>query len=481
MSATRLVWLATALYALVYALLGWDRYATYHAGSDLGLFTQSTAAVFAGLSNTTEGGSHFTYHFSPILYLCAPFVLAARSPLALVVLQAIAGALVAPPLFLLARKRMPERLALGVALVALLYPPLAGITFADFHENGFAPAVTVWLAWALAARRFTLAAIFVALALGIKEDQSTILGFGAIALFVWYLRRRDRAGMVFAAGALAASALVFVGFFEVIRPLAGARDVWGPTHFYTWSRIVDPRGSAPWYSIGRPAYALEALVPLLFLPLASPAIVFALPGFAEVLASHESITYTMGQHYAAVWIGYVLVAFALALGRIAASAPRAALRLVRGATVACVLVLALASPTHWGHYLRLPNAHDAVLDRALARLGPNTNVGSFEEVYAHLGFDPEAQLGLERKPRFALLDTTFAHSALEERWRPIVRAGLRTGAYRLLWSHDGIEYYERTGGAAGVPAKTTSDGRGNGAARASAGDREVVARGRREQ
>ncbi len=141
---------------------------------------------------------------------------------------------------------------------------------------------------------------------------------------------------------------MFVGFFEVVRPLAGARDVWGPTHFYTWSRIVDPRGSAPWWSIGRPAYFLEALVPLGFVPLSSPAFVLALPGFAEVLASHESITYTMGQHYAAIWIPYVLFAYALAVARMHARSPRWARGVVRGSLALCVLVLVFASPTHWG-------------------------------------------------------------------------------------------------------------------------------------
>jgi uncharacterized membrane protein len=453
MTPLRSVWLATVAYALVYFALGWDRYATYHSGSDLGLFTQSIASAFAGFSNTTEGGNHFTFHFSPLLFVCAPLLLLTRSPLALVAIAAVACALVAPPLFALARKRMPERLALGVALTALLYPPLAGVTFADFHENVFAPALTLALLWALDARRFAWAAAFAALALCIKEDQATILGFDALLGLAFYLRRRDRSGALFAAGLCAASAVVFVLFFEVVRPLAGARDVWGPTHFYTWSRIVDPRGSAPWYSVGRPAYFLEALVPLSFAPLASPAFLLALPAFGEVLASHESIVYTMGQHYAAVWIGYVLFAFALAIGSTFARAPRTARVLVRTSLVLCALVLALASPTHWGHYLRARNAHDALLDRAVARLTPDANVGTLEEIYSHLGFDPQAELGLARDPHYALLDTELADSVQEERWEPFVRAGLARGQYRVVWRDGSVTLYERTGGALGAGPK----------------------------
>ena len=40
-------------------------------------------------------------------------------------------------------------LAAFAACIALVYPPLVGVAFTDFHENGFAPAAIVWLAWAL--------------------------------------------------------------------------------------------------------------------------------------------------------------------------------------------------------------------------------------------------------------------------------------------------------------------------------------------
>ncbi len=443
MTCERAVWAASALYAIVYGMLGWDRYATYHSGSDVGLFTQTIASAFAGFTNTTEGGSHFTFHFSPILFALAPLVAAAHSSLALVALQAIAGALVAPPLFLVARKRLPERVALALAVIALLYPPLAGVVFADFHENVLTPALTLWLLWALNAHRFALAALFLVLLLGVKEDQATILGFAALVGLAWYARKRDRAGMAFAAAGFAVSVAVFVGFFELVRPLAGAHDVWGPTHFYTWSRIVDPRGSAPWWSIGRPAYFLEALVPLAFVPLGSPAFVLALPGFVEVLGSHESITYTMGQHYAAVWIPYVLFADALALARLHARSPRAARGFVRASLTLCVLVLVFASPTHWGHYLRLRDRNDAALDRVLAQLPGDAAVGAPDEIYAHLGFDPNASLGLVRQPRLVIVDRRHMDSALGSAMRSQLRGGSMHATYQLISDTEGIEVYRR--------------------------------------
>ena len=446
MNATQRMWLATIAFAVVYTVLGTIRYATYHAGSDLGLFTQSIATAFSTFANTPEGGNHFTYHFSPILIACAPLLLATHSPLALVALQASAGALVAPPLFFIARARIGDGRALAVAAVGLLYPPLAGLTFSDFHENGFAPAATLWLLWAVDANRLRTAAGFALVALAIKEDQAVLLAaagiFGALAFWRDGDLRRAR----FCVAGTLASIVTFVVFFTIVRHAAGATTPWAPTHFYAWGP-TDVRGQAPWFSIGRPAYVLEALVPLAFAALATPAFALALPGFTEVLASHESITYTMGQHYAGVWIGYVLFAFAFGIARANARSPVLGLRLLRVSLALCVVILAFASPTHWGHNLRGRTAHDAARDRALARLDPASEVGVSDVLFAHLGFDRSAMLGLDRAPRYALVDSRDRTSYVDEHWAPIVARGVATGTLRLLWSDDGIGLYERRAGA----------------------------------
>jgi uncharacterized membrane protein len=478
----RYVWFGALLYGAVYFALGALRFATYHSGSDLGLFTQNISSAFHGFSDTPESGNHFTVHFSPILLLCAPLLDLTHSPLALIALQAFAGGLAAPPLYLIARRRVPECLALAAACVALVYPPLAGVTFTDFHENGFAPAATLWLLYAFDARRFALAAACLALTLGIKEDQAPILGFASVVACVYFLRAGERDRAWFAALGFVACVATFVGFFTLVRPLAGARDAWSPTHFYTWTHIVDPRGSAPWNSIGRPAYFLEALVPLAFASLASPAFLLALPGFAEDLGSHESITYTMGQHYAAVWIPYVLFAYVLAVSRAYRRSPVLASRIVGTSAVLCVLVLAFASPTHWGHYLRARNAHDAALDRSIGRLPADAFVGTSDEVFAHLGFDPNANLGLRSRPTYVLVDEANATSWFVGEWHaPLAARNARLGRYRRLWSDDGVELYVRANGTSSGGAESGWRGRRSSAARANAGDRRSLGRRRRDE
>jgi uncharacterized membrane protein len=444
MSAPRRVWIAAGIYALVYFVLGADRYLTYKSGADLGVFTQSIASVFHGFSNTLEGGSHFTVHFSPILYAFAAPLWLFHSALVLVAIQAIACALVGPPLYAIARRRLPENLAFGVVLVALLYPPLAGVTFTEFHEIGLAPATTLWLLWAVDARRWALAVAFAAVALGIKEDQGAILAFAGAFGVVYYLRARDRDGAIFSAALGVSAIAVFVFFFSVVRPLAGATDAWHPLHFYAWDRVVDSRGTTPWWSIGRPAYFLEALIPLAFACLFSPLFVLALPGFAECLLSHESLAYTMGQHYAAVWIPYVLGAFAFGIARIYAHRPHTAAILVRTAIGLCIAILLFASPTHWGHFLGPRTAHHAAVDRMLATLPPDAGVGTHDEIYAHLGFDPNASIGLSRDPHYALFDRTYRSAAWDNEVRPMLQRGIESGKYHLISSDDGVELYERS-------------------------------------
>lgn len=427
----RSVWIGSAIYALVYFLLGWDRYATYHSGADLGLFTQTIASTLDGFRNTQEHGNHFIFHFSPILYLCAPFVLLAHSALALVAIQAAACALVAPALYALAARRTNERAAFAIAAIAWVYPPLAGVTFTEFHENGFVAALTVWLLWAIDVRRLGLAALFGALLLATKEDQGLFLIVVGIGMAVYFARRGDPARTWFGTGLACVALAVFIFYFAVVRRLAGAPGVWVPLHFYALGGQTPHGPTTPLFSFGRLTYLLEAFGPLLFVPLFSPLVLASVPGFAECLLSRESLTYTMGQHYAAVWIGYVLVAYAFGSLRFGAWSRRWAL-------VVCLLVLAVASPTHWGHFLRLPNRHDAVLNRFVADIPRDATIGTYDEVYAHLGFVPGAQIGLDPLPQLALFDYTYRSTNWDVRLRPRFEQLLASGTYRVVRREDGV-------------------------------------------
>jgi uncharacterized membrane protein len=439
----RAVTTATIVYAAVFFVLGAARYETFHSGADLGLFVQTIATAFHGFHNTVEGTSHFAYHFSPILYVLALPLWLAHSPLVLVATQAIATALVAPPLYAIARRRTNGWNAAALACIALLYPPLQGATFTDFHEVAFVPAAIVALLWAVDARRFGWAALFAAIALASKEDQATALAFVGIVGAVYFTRRQERPATIFCIGMALASLVVFVTYFTLVRAIAGAPGGWIPQHFYAWSGYTQALPLNV-QLMGRLTYLLEAFVPLAFLPLRSRTIVLAVPGFAEVLASREPLTYTMGQHYAAVWIPYVLVAFVIAGAHLFSRSQRGGQRWAWSAAALCAIVSIAFSPLHIGHFVRIPNARDAEMRATLGGLPAIAEVGTYDELYSHLGFDPNARIGVRADPTYVVYDDRYASARWDSVILPAIRSAARHGAYAVASDRDGIIVLRRT-------------------------------------
>ncbi|MBV8245111.1 MAG: DUF2079 domain-containing protein [Candidatus Eremiobacteraeota bacterium] len=440
----RRVWYASIAYFAVFFALGLDRYAAHRSAEDLGIFYQTIASAFGCFCNTIEGANHLTVHFSPILFLLAPLVLAAHSAWPLIAVSAAANATVAPALFLIARRRTSERNASFIACVALVYPPLCGVTFADFHENSLVPATILWLLYALDARKYRLAMPCALVALAIKEDEALFLLTICAAAF-WRARRTgDLAGARWSAAVALTSAAVFAGYFGFIRPLLGAHGAWHPAVFYT--QTLPSANVGPLRALAdRLGYLVLALAPLAFLPLRSRVMVLALAPFAEVLLSRAPVTYTMGQHYAAVWIPYVLVAYALAASELANGRPTIARRTVGAAYALCALVFLVANPLHPRYFLRWPDARDARLDRFIASLPAGIDLGTQEEAYTHMGFFPNATLGMEEYPRYALFDWEYPDSNWIVRDGPRIRAAVRAGDYRVVRRDGGIALYERIG------------------------------------
>jgi uncharacterized membrane protein len=434
--AWTLVWILAVVHAAAFFAFGVDRYLAHTTLVDFGLFTQVAASAFSGFSSTFEGTTHWAFHFSPIVYVCGPLVLLAHSGLALTAIQSIAVALALPPVYLIAYRRAGAKRALAIAGAAALYPALAGVDFSDFHENGFAPAATLWLLWALDARCWRYAYACLAVILSIKEDEALILLFLAAVSFFVFRARDDRMGMRFSIVAACAAVICFVGYFSLIRPSVDPLHHWQPTRFYAW-KMSDVQTLGLQTLGDRLGYLALAFAPLAFIPLRSRVVVFALPGFAECLLSREHATYTMGQHYAAVWVPYVLAAFAVAASRLPSMRPMGLCALL------CVLTYLVANPLHPGYFLRIPQERDRRLDAYLATLPPDISVGTQEEAYTHLGFDPHAQLGVANLPEYVLLDRDFPESVWLAWMDPVLKRARVAGTYRLIDRANGVEFYRR--------------------------------------
>jgi uncharacterized membrane protein len=440
----RWLWAGCAVYAALLTALGAIRYNAHRNLVDFGIFVQTSASAFGCFCNPVEG-SHWAFHFSPILYAVGALLAVWHSPYAPIVMQSVAGALAAPPVYaLVLRARGDVTVARLAALVTLLYPPLAGLIFNDFHENVFAPAAVAWALYLFDAGKLAWAVAAALVAMAVKEDQTIFLTIAGICGAVRF--RGTMAGL--AAGIVAGLGIVVgTAAFLTIHAHAAAQSGWQPERFYAWT-MDDVRGLWPRGLLDRLGFLALAFVPLVLLPFRSRMMWLAAAPLAEVLLSRMPGPYTMGSHYAGAWAGYVLVAFAFAVRRIAARPARV---LTICCAALCAVEFAVANPLHPGLNLRARQARDVTLDAYLATLPARADVATQEEAYTHLALDdPNAGLLPEHRDVvpgacYLLIDRDFPESARLQEFGPSIASLLAQGAYEFAGFNGAIELYRRKG------------------------------------
>jgi uncharacterized membrane protein len=463
-------------YAAYVAVLGAAAAYRWHLwtyGTDTGTFAQVVADAFGGFHDGPEQGTHFRFHWAPIVGVLWPLVAIFRTPLALQLAQtALVGACVFP-LYALARAYLSERVATYVALVALLYPPLLAVGFTEFHEVAFLPVLALALVWAADGARWGwFAAAAVASAL-IREDACIVLACVGMGLaIVGALRRnaapattaesgllrgapREPARLTMAGVGLAAVNVLALGFYYgYVIPHVGS---WEPSRFYDYpfaqgpvalvvALLTHPAYAARLLTIGRLTYVLEALAPLAFLPLFSWWGLLALPGAAIVLLSSDGVAWRMGSHYAALWIPWVLVAALAALVRIEARKPVAAGRWAAASVAVCVVFFfgGGLNPTHALHYLRAvyPTA-DA--EKALALVPPGARLLTHDEWFAHVALRyPEATVFYCPYVDYVVYASDFPNGYFQSDIKPALAAEVAVGRARAIATFGNVTVYHRT-------------------------------------
>jgi uncharacterized membrane protein len=426
-----------AAFAVWLSLLGFWRYDVFRAGVDEGIFVQVASSLRSGFSSTVEGNfNHLLFHWSPILAVASPLVwlFGARG---LVVLQSVLVAATAFPAYGLARTRVSPPAALAIAAVAMLYPVLWREAFGDFHENVFAPVLSAALVWTIATRRWRTGVVAAALLACVKEDEFIILAFIGVLLACTSVCDAERRSFGLVIAGIAA--LGSVGYFGAFRHVVHPYVPYGSLHFYDWSFAGStPQGTVPFLSLQRARYLFDAFAPLIFLPLGSRYVLFALPAFIELLASHERITMVIEAHYTAAWSGFVVAAFADTTSRIWSRG------VVSGSlALAAALFTALrfqrdADPLATWYYLyRAPGAHERLLEATLQAIPPDATLGAEDQVFAHLGRRRLASVTMMGQEYFI-----FDRSQFSNQWRdvdrPLVDDLLRRGAYRRIYERDDI-------------------------------------------
>ncbi len=339
-------------YALIFSFVTVARHLNFQTHAlDLGYYVQLTWNLAGGRGASVSLPEMHAWgdHLSPIMYLFVPAFWVWPSPVVLLVVQSVALALGAVPVFAIARRRLgDERPAAALAILYLLNPSLHGINVRDFHAAALAIPLLISALYAIEADRPSLFALAAALTLSCREDAALpVFGLG-----IWLVlaRRRFVWGLTTAAMALA---ILIIDVRWVIPWLRGQPY----PHLGRYARygsslgeiaaglLLHPfRAVALVLSLDRAVYLLALLAPLAFLPLCAPLdLVGALPALAQNLLSSDPILYNHRTQYQAFVLPFLILA---SIGGYARLARRTPGRLpVAVMVLATILSLTLASRT----------------------------------------------------------------------------------------------------------------------------------------
>jgi len=227
----------------------------------------------------------------PILLPVSLFYLIYSSPKTLLVLQTIAIAIGAWPLYLLAREKLQSEFG-GIVFAAayLLSPALEAANLFQFHAVSLAPTFLLWAFYFLEKEKALWFIVFSVLAMSCKEEMPLLIVM--MGLYAFFLRKRKKLGMVM----IVVAVIWFYVAVYIIVPwanpqgrsqyLAYYKD-WGNDPLEIALAIIRQR--AWWLIFNKVSfdYLFRLLLPLAFLPLFYlPILLIALPSLAiNVLSS----------------------------------------------------------------------------------------------------------------------------------------------------------------------------------------------------
>ncbi len=398
-------------------------------------------------------------HFDPIVVLLVPLWWLWPSPELLLVVQAVAVALGAVPVYLLARKHLGStRAGLVFAAVYLLYPPTQWLVVDDFHPVALATPLLLAAIWFLDEERLVAFAVCAGAACLTKEQ----IGLVVAMLGLWFAVSRGRrlaGGVVVAAGtaiAVLATAVVvphfapgggspFEGRYATVggSPAGILRGAF--EHPVRFAQAVTEHRDL--------SYLLDLLAPLGGLSLLSPLLAAsALPEVALNLLSDTRTQTSIHFHYTAGAIPGLVAAAVLGAVTVKSRWPGAAPRLAAALVVVVVGAGALLGPLpFWAHvpFGSTLAAHDHVIsdhDRAAARVLRTIPAGVAVSATNTLGAHLSARrrifsFPVVREADWIALDLTrpsYLDNGPGGRFQAAYERLRRSGRWRVVAREDGI-------------------------------------------
>ncbi|MBI3036859.1 DUF2079 domain-containing protein [Candidatus Woesearchaeota archaeon] len=197
---------AILIYALFFSVVSVMKHSSFNSTAfDLAIFGQTmwgySHGYGPGFFNTVRGLVLLGDHMQPILFAYSLLYKFLPMPESLLVLQSLALALGALPIYLLARKRIGPAAAAMLAASYLFYPSLQYINLFDFHPEAFATPLFLFALYFADARKYWAAALTLAIA-GLSKEHFP-LAFVSVGAYISFWQKKKVLGAAFAAAGLA--------------------------------------------------------------------------------------------------------------------------------------------------------------------------------------------------------------------------------------------------------------------------------------
>jgi uncharacterized membrane protein len=297
-------------------------------------------------------GNSLAGHAEIAMVFFVPFYALYPSSEALLWLQAICLGAGAIPLFLLARVFLRAGYAVAIALLYLLYAPLHGSQFYDYHWLTIIPPFLFLNFFALATHRTKLAVLSTVLLWLLREDVAPGLLVLGLVLAVSGYRVKQGLWLALSSGAW----FVLVKF--VIMPSLGTwffADLYAELATPTekgYASVIKTLVTNPWFVVqklltaNKLEYALHIVAPVALLPLRRFGLaVLLLPGAFFTIFTNWSAAHSIAFQYSAHYTAYIFAAVAVYLAQVGSNPRRL------GALLALLLTM-ICHSTNFGVLLR---------------------------------------------------------------------------------------------------------------------------------
>jgi uncharacterized membrane protein len=387
-----------ALYVLVFGQLTWAQQSNFGTfGYDMGIYDQAIWLLsrFRRPFDTVRGLHYFGFHVNVISFALVPFYWLGAGPHFLYLIETLALAAGAVPIWLLARDRLGnDWLALAPAAAYLLFPSVEWINFWHFHPEALAITPLLFAWWFASRRNWVWFGVACGIAMTTKEDAALAVAAMGVAVAFRYGRRAG-------SWAVATGLAWFVVCTKVVIPhydggQAAFYSDFFPTLGHSLPQVLGTivRHPSRVYRVmankDRHTYYIQLLAPVAFLPVIGgwAAALVAVPQLVVNTVGAIGYAHDIRFHYSALVVVGVMLATVESLG---ARAHRFG---TRAALVAVLLASALAANVAWSpspisvHFHNgewaVPSAESRAEAHAVAQVRDGAGVSASYTIVPHL-------------------------------------------------------------------------------------------------